>query len=94
MRCRDQLLENILSNEIAADRITSVLLSEWKDSLGFLQIYSTFSEGFSYLDMCNTIHSIAFDAVSRADKSDVSVASSIKNQEYIEVLWENVLHIE
>ena len=94
LRCRDQLLENIMSNEIAADRITSVLLSEWKDSLGFLQIYSTFSEAFSYVDMCNTIHSIAFEAVSRAEKSDISVASSITNQEYIEVLWENVLQIE
>lgn len=77
-----------VTNKIVADKITSILLSEWKDALGFLQVYSAFSDNFSYLEMCKDIHEISFQAASRTVLADISIDSNVQNKKYIKLLWQ------
>ena len=81
------VIQNNPSPEAIADKITTILLSEWKDSLAFLQIYSTFSSEFSYLEMCNQIYETSFKMASRTQLEDISIDSNVKNKEYIDMLW-------
>ena len=74
-----------------AERITSILLSEWRDSLFFLQIYSAFSTKFSYLDMCNNINKILIGAISNTKVESVYVDASVSNEKYIKLLWSSVI---
>ena len=82
--------EQLTDTEMAA-RVTSILLSEWRDSVVFLQIYSAFSTKFSYLDMCNNINKILIDAISNTKVKSVYVDASVSNEKYIKLLWSSVI---
>ena len=84
----EQTIVGEVTDEIVADKITSILLSEWKDSLGFLQVYSAFSDNFSYLEMCKNIHNIAYEAASKTVLADISIDSNVENKKYIKLLWQ------
>lgn len=87
---KESVKEVILSENLVADRITSILLSEWRDSLAFLQIYSAFSSNFSYLDMCNNIYDIVLSVSSVTELKDISIDSNVNNEDYISILWKSL----
>lgn len=86
----DSIINNNLSVIDISDKITSILLSEWKDSLAFLQIYSAFSDKFSYLEMCNLINEIAISMATKTELQEISIDSNVKNRDYINMLWKSL----
>ena len=83
----NEVKESQLSSKTIADRLTTILLSEWKDSITFLKIYSTFSDDFCYIQFCNNINAIVFEMSSKIHLKEISIDSNINNDRYISILW-------